>query len=656
MESLRQTIKERFELSKKLADKCYCVCPKCGREWKTHMVKGVKTYDLKSRCDCGYGKYESVELINNTDFSIPILTDLATAYRNEIHEYLIPSNIPDKEDIIRSYIKDIMQFVLPLVKKQKELIRTQYYGKTQKVRTIESHKLAKALIAFEQLEDDYTALVAFRHFETFVLYIDKHVYGGNIFTPALHLFKGFYYFANSMALKKDVRFIEKQCFAGAGKSATDSILLAWLFGIDINNDALKIFGSKDNIVNTMDMVTHIMLSPQYAKVFPYYAKFDCDASSMFDICKGSSGDLKISGSKVSLNLRVRSKFDRCDGVRAKYLFLDDITLADSAENLEAHEKDIYLYTSRWFQRQYDSNNFFIIASGTTYHREDILSYLKHIFGVDDAKPTKFRFTSVSKSNEIIPNGISVFCVIYGLNEYDKSTFEEKFSTEKFLLQREKNERVFMAMVQQEPQPPEGSPFDYDNLPLLYGKEGIPHLPDRSQEICKASLDPARKGFDYNSMPVINFINGEMYLQDCIYERCPPDRLPQKVVDMIEKHHIVHLDIENNTDTTFDVLIKKLLAERGIGYCTVTSFFSYQKKEIKIGSNETGIKKIHFPKREVYTPKSQMGQFMHDLLGYNYDVKVKHDDAPDSLANFAIHFIANKQRGAQVKTLSRRCHN
>lgn len=653
MESLKQLIQERFELVKHFTDEAYCVCPKCGREWKTRNINGVKTYDLKSRCDCGYGKYEAVELINNADFSIPILTDLATAYRNEIHEYLAPSNIPDKEEQIRSYIRDIMNVVLPLIRKQKEELETQYRTKIPKVRTIEREKLEKALAAFYQLEDDYTALAAFRHFETFVLYIDKHVYSGNIFTPALHLFKGFYYFANSMALKKDVRFIEKQCFAGAGKSATDSIFMTWLFGVDINNDVLKIFGSKDNIVNTMDMVTHIMLSPYYAKVFPYYAKFDGDANSMFDICKGTSGDLKISGSKVSLNLRVRSKFDRCDGVRAKYLFLDDITLADSAENLEAHDKDIYLYTSRWFMRQYDSNNFFIIASGTTYHREDILSYLKRIYGVDDAKPTKFKFTSISKSNEIVPNGISVFCVIYGLDENDKSTFEEKFSTEKFLLQREKNERVFMAMVQQEPQPPEGSPFDYDNLPNQYGKEGIPHLPDRSQEVCKASLDPARKGYDFNSMPIINEINGEMFFQDCIYERCPPDQLPMKVVDMIEKHHIVHLDIENNTDTTFDVLIKKLLAERGITYCLVTSFFSYQKKDVKIGGNETAIKRIHFPKREVYSPKSQVGKFMHDLLGYNYDIKVKHDDAPDSLANFALKFIVNKQRGAKVKTLSRR---
>lgn len=653
MESLKQSIEERFSLIKRFSELQYCCCPKCGREWKTKIVNGVKTYDLKGRCECGCVKYETVELINNADFSIPILTDLATAYRNEIHEFLVPSNIPDKEEIIRSYIRDIMTVVLPLVRKQKEALEAQYKSKTPKVRTVPYNKLEKALTAFYQLEDDYTALVAFRHFETFVLYIDKHVYASDIFTPALHLFKGFYYFANSMALKKDVRFIEKQCFAGAGKSATDSIFMTWLFGIDINNDVLKYFGSKANIIQTIDMVTHIMVSPQYAKVFPYYAKFDCNPNNMFDMLKTTDGVMKISGSIKAVNLRVCAKGDNKDGIRAKYLFLDDITLAPDAEKVEKHEFDKYLYTARWFKRKYDLNNFFIIASGTTYHQQDILSYLKGIFGIDNAKPTKFKFTSVGKSNEIVPNGISVFCVIYGLDENGKSTFEKRFPTEQFLLEQAKNPRNFAAMVQQQPQPPEGAPFDYDNLPNQYGKEGIPHYPDRSQEVCRASLDPARKGFDFNSMPIINEIDGELFLQDCIYERCPPDRLPEKVVAMIEKHHIVQLDIENNTDTTFDVLIKKLLAERGITYCAVSSFFSYKKKGDKITDCETSIKKVHYPKSECYTQKSPMGLFMRDLTGYSYDVKVKHDDSVDSLANYSLRFIINKQRGAKVSVLKGR---
>lgn len=651
MESLKQSIQERFDLVKRFSDLSYCICPKCGREWKTKIVNGVKTYDLKSRCECGCVKYETVELINNADFSIPILTDLATAYRNEIHEFLVPSNIPDKEEIIRSYIRDIMTVVLPLVRKQKEALEAQYKSKSPKVRTVPYNKLEKALTAFYQLEDDYTALAAFRHFETFVLYIDR-IFKKKVFTPSLHLFKGFYYFANSMVLKKDVHFIEKQCFAGAGKSVTDCALMTWILGIDINSYCIKIFGNKTNIKRTMKTAHDIMLSAEYAKIFPYYAKFDRKETAMFTTYQ-TSGELQVSGSYQPVNILCSSKGENIDGSRVQYLFLDDITQSKDANNVEMHQKDIFMFNNSWFERKDDPNNTFIIASGTTYHREDLLSYLKHVFGVDYAKPTKFKFTSISNQNQIISKWLSVFIVIYGLDENDKSTFEEKFPTEVFLFKRSQDYRMFMAMTQQQPLPPEGSPFDYDNLPNQYGKEGIPHYPDRSQEVCRASLDPARKGFDFNSMPIINEIDGELFLQDCIYERCPPDRLPEKVVAMIEKHHIVQLDIENNTDTTFDVLIKKLLTERGISYCLVTSFFSYKKKDEKIKDNETPMKKIHYPKSEVYTPKSPMGLFMHDLTGYSYDVKVRHDDAPDSLANYSLRFIINKQRGAKVSVLKGR---
>lgn len=651
MESLKQTIKERFDLIKHFTDLAYCVCPKCGREWKTHKVNGVKTYDLKSRCDCGYGKYEAVELINNADFSIPILTDLATAYRNEIHEYLAPSNIPDKEEQIRSYIRDIMNIVLPLVRKQKEQLEEQYKTKIPKVRTIEYDKLGKALAAFYQLEDDYTALAAFRHFETFVLYIDK-IFKKKVFTPSLHLFKGFYYFANSMVLKKDVHFIEKQCFAGAGKSVTDCALMTWILGIDINSYCIKIFGNKTNIKRTMKTAHDIMLSAEYAKVFPYYAKFDRKETAMFTTYQ-TSGELQVSGSYQPVNILCSSKGENIDGSRVQYLFLDDITQSKDANNVEMHQKDIFMFNNSWFERKDDPNNTFIIASGTTYHQEDLLSYLKHVFGVDYAKPTKFKFTSISNKNEILPKWLSVFIVIYGLDENDKSTFEEKYPTEVFLFKRSQDYRMFMAMTQQQPLPPEGSPFDYDNLPNLYGKEGIPHLPDRSQEVCTASLDPARIGRDFHAMPIIVEIDGRRYFQDCICDTFAPDKLPQKVVDMIEKHHIVRLDIENNTDTTFDVLIKKLLAERGINYCSVTSFFSYQKKDQKIANCETAIKSVYYPRKEVYTPSSQMGKFMQWFTAYNYDKPPKHDDPTDSMANYSLRFIINKQRGAKVKTLSRR---
>lgn len=659
MNSLKSIIDIRLYFVRHFTDKSYCVCKKCGLEWKTTIKNGVKEYNLKEPCSCGCAEFENKYLLDNHSFVIQVLEDLSKAYRTEIHEYLVPSNLPDKETQIRNHIKDIMTKISPIVDGRISAIKAQYSKLSSKKNSknkleidCQLENLNHYYFKYLELKDDFTALIAFRHFETYCLYIDQ-LFENNIFTPAKHLFRGFYYYANSMVLNEDVKFIEKQCFAGAGKSATDCALISFLFGVDIDNDVLKIFGNKDNVAQTMDMILTIMCSKQYAKIFPYYAKFKGEKDSVFSTCKPANGEFKINGSIKSVNLRVRAKGEKTDGVRAKYLFLDDITAADDAEKVEQHKKDIFLYQARWFKRKYDNNKFYIIASGTTYHQEDFLSYLKHIFGSERAKDTQFKFTSISRSNEIVPNGLSVFCVIYGLDERDKSTYEEKFPTAQFLLEREKNYRNFMAMVQQQPQPPLGAPFDYENLPNLYGAEGIPHLQDRSQECCRASLDPARKGKDFHSMPIINSINGRMFLQDCIFEQCPPEKLPIKVIDMIEKHHIVHLDIENNTDTTFDVLIKKLLQERGINYCQVTSFYSWKKKDEKISECETAIKSIYYPDRDVYSPNSDMGKFMYWLTAYNYETPPKHDDSVDSLANFSQRFILNKTLGVKVRSLKRR---
>lgn len=636
MESLKQTIKERLELVKHFGDKGYCVCARCHKEKPITLVNGVRVYDVCAACKCGATKYEMRELAENTDYVIKVLRELVTAYRSEIHDYLIQSELPDKETQIRTHVKDIYKTIIPFLELQLKKLLPEA-TKEQ----------------YASLYDDFTALVAFRHFETFCMYIDSVFGSKHPFIASRHLFQGFYYFANSMVLNKDVHFIEKQCFAGAGKSVTDCALMAFILGYDINSVIVKVFGNKDNIRRGVNTLLKIMTSARYAKVFPYYAKFGGKESNIFSVDTPANGELTVEGSFQPSSVLIRTKRESFDGVRVQYLFLDDITQSKDAENKECHQEDINKFNSSWFERKDNLDDTFIIASGTTYHQEDFLSWLKNVFGVDYAKPTKFKFTSISNKNEFGLPWLSVFCIIYGLDENDKSTFEERFPTEVFLFKRKNDYRNFMAMVQQEPQPPEGAPFDYDNLPNTYGKEGIPHLPDRSQEVCRASLDPARKGKDFHSMPIINRIDGMDFLQDCLCEQCPPDRLPEKVVQKIIQHHIVQLDIENNTDTTFDVLIKKLLAERGITYCLVTSFFSYKKKDEKIADCETAIKSVYFPRREVYTPNSQMGKFMYWLTAYNYDKPPKHDDPPDSMANYAQRFIMNKQRGAKVTILKGR---
>ncbi len=659
-------ILKRLDVVKGLKREGYVICSRCGYDSPFKLREdGLKEYAMERPCvKCGCLAKNVLPLYENSKFTVQVLDELATAYRFEIHQYLVPFKTEEAELAVRSHVRDILSYCLPIVEERVVAFREKY-RQAQAVynglvaKGIQEGEKLEACYArmaecnkwykqYKELKERFQALAAFRHFETFCLYIDS-LFENDVFTPSLHLFKGFYYYANSMVLNRDVRFISKQCFTGAGKSVTDCALIAFILGYNINNDILKVFGSKDNIQRAMDTIVMIMTSSRYAEVFPYFRQFASDRGQMFDMLK-SSGEMKIAGSGKPVNLTIRSKEMSFDGIRAKYLFLDDITKSADAERVSAHESDIYAYTSCWSQRRYNANEQFVIASGTTYHVKDILSYLRDIFGAETATPAKFRFTSVSKSDEIVTGGVSVFVKIYGLDEKDESTYPAKFPTNAFRLLREKNPRSFAAMTQQEPMPPEGCPFDMQNLPLLYSE--IPHE-NREEEVCYATLDSARKGFDFQSMPIMIKIAGEWYLKDCLFKQTPTDKIIPMVVEKVIQHRIVELNVENNIDTSIAALLRKRLSESGVTWCKVTETFSTKNKVDKIMDNETAIKTIHFPAEGVFGKASDMGKFMYWLNAYNYERPPLHDDSVDSLANFCTRFIVGKKAAPTVKILNRR---
>jgi hypothetical protein len=96
----------------------------------------------------------------------------------------------------------------------------------------------------------------------------------------------------------------------------------------------------------------------------------------------------------------------------------------------------------------------------------------------------------------------------------------------------------MAMEQQSPLPPENSPFYIENI---QGYDVIPEE-DRS-DFCWASLDTARVGYDYNSMPIFVKVGEKFYLKDCLYINEPMEKVYGRIVEKIIQHHITKLVIE-----------------------------------------------------------------------------------------------------------------
>jgi hypothetical protein len=274
-------------------------------------------------------------------------------------------------------------------------------------------------------------------------------------------------------------------------------------------------------------------------------------------------------------LRIVTKLSDVNGVRAKYLFLDDITQRKDMANLTQHEKDIHSFTHEWFERNYNRNLFYIVASGTTYSQFDLLSHLKRVFGGFSACISPInKYTTVSKSDYIVPNGISVFVCVPLLDyKTDQSTYPEKISTESAKKKRQENPTEFFAMDQQQPLPPDSSPFyftklrQYTTLPLV-GEQG-------RLETTTAALDTKRRGKDFVSMPIFFEANdpdrkGETahFLLDWLYDDRPMKECIPLIVTKIIERRITRLYVERNTEECIEMMLSEKLAEKGYHSCVI----------------------------------------------------------------------------------------
>lgn len=442
-------------------------------------------------------------------------------------------------------------------------------------------------------------------------------------------------------------------------SVSDAFMQSWIFGIDIDNDILKVCGNDKFTDDCFQNVVKLMLSDCYAKVFPYYAQFEGKQDDMFQFCARKELKFSITGSKKSTNLRIVTKLSDVNGVRAKYLFLDDITQRKDMSNMAQHEKDIHSFTHEWFERNYNRNFFFIVASGTTYSQFDLLSHLKRTMGGEKAVKSPFnKYTSVSKSDYIVPNGASVFVCVPLLDyDTDESTYPSKISTESAKKKREDTPAEFYAMDQQRPMPPDSSPFyftklrEYVNLPAV-GQCG-------RMDTCVAALDTKRRGKDFLSMPILfeaddSETKGEsvFFLKDWLYTNRPMKDCIPLIVSKIIQHNITRLLVERNTEECIETILQDALRAQGYTSCIIDEVFSIEPKDRRIMSAEGDIKsKIIFPEHGMYAPSSDVGKAMLNVYGYRYDRRVDHDDAPDSIALFAHHFIMMaRNRKGTIKVL------
>ena len=583
------------------------------------------------------------------------------ALHSHIHGYLVPLNTKNAEQEVRELISKYVIGYVDARKKQAyigalELIDSKLAqfkddnikGKkmtAEKLNTLREKMAVKK--QYEMLRDDFMALASFRSMKHFFLYMQS-AFNFTLWQDTQNCFEGYWFYGGRMVLDGSVKFLEKQCPTGFGKSVSDAFMQAWIYGVDINNTCFKVCGNDKFTEDCFNNVISLMTSAQYAKVFPYYEQFEGKREKMYKFCSMKDLQFAISGSKKAKNLLIVTKLSDTNGVRAKFLFLDDITQRRDMANLTQHNKDIHSFDHEWYERKDKDDNFYIIASGTTYSQFDILSYLRMKGGGDKAEKSKVnKYTYIAKSDIVIEGGVSVFVTVPLLDpDTDESTYPLKISTAKARKKREEHPEEFWAMDMQKPMPPDSSPFYFTRLRQY---STLPQVGECGRlDTCVAALDTKRRGSDFLSMPIFfeaqdpdNKSGDVFFLVDWLYDDRPmKDCIPLIVAKIIQRK-ITRLYVERNTEECIETLLTDKLKEQGYTACVIEEVYSTEPKDRRIMSAEGDIKsKIIFPQYGIYAPSNDLGKALLNVYGYTYNKKVEHDDAPDSIALFAKNFIMN----------------
>ncbi|MGN0961427.1 MAG: LAGLIDADG family homing endonuclease [Christensenellales bacterium] len=435
-------------------------------------------------------------------------------------------------------------------------------------------------------------------------------------------------------------------------SFSDSVMISFIFGVDPKEQVIKVVGNRSLVSKCTKQVVDLMVGKRFRQVFPEYAQGIDESkdigSQIFSICKIADGKFTINGSGRDTSFECFSKETDRDGIRGGWLFLDDIVQRSERMKLKLHQADLDAFDGTWKKRSRDEKTFRIVCSGTTYDIYDFLSELR--FRYSDGKMRK---SNINKWTTLNLDGSAVFVKVAKLDEKDQLTFPQKTVLSEVLKDRHNNPDLFQAMDMQEPLAPEGTPFYWDYI------KQYEFIPSDASSYCYATLDPARTGDNYVSMPIFKIVKDtdkdgvrvdRHYLIDCIYIKAPMDTMYGFICTLIEKHNIVKFHIERNTDTSLKYLLDKMLKEREIYFCDITEVYSTKVKEDRILENETKIKNlVVFPKREMYGRASQMGQFMEHIISYKYK-GADYDDSIDAVSMYIDKFVNNQGKTAKVKLL------
>lgn len=239
--------------------------------------------------------------------------------------------------------------------------------------------------------------------------------------------------------------------------------------------------------------------------------------------------------------------------------------------------------------------------------------------------------------------------IPALDENDESNFEYEynvgFSSEYYKRTRAAFERAddmasWLAQFMGTPIEREGSVFDPNVLRYYNGD-----LPEGDPDRIFMAVDPAWGGGDYVAAPVCFQYGNDIFVHDVVYNNTDKATTQPMLVHMAMKYNVQAMKVEaTRTTQEYGLGVDKYLKQRDyrLNLIMNTKHFAGQGKHQRICDKAPDIKE-HMIFRAIGHRSKEYEAFMNNVHAFKYEGKVKHDDAPDSLAmaiDMAFFSVAN----------------
>ena len=499
-----------------------------------------------------------------------------------------------------------------------------------------SKSLANELYELHKL---FFALSSRRILKNFALYMEQYK-RKKVWTKTLSTMECVFSYANEFSTSPIMNLMRVSCMPGLGKSYFGNLFIANFLGNNPNKQVLRITYSDDLAKITTRQTKSIINSVAFREIFPRYK--DKEGEKIFR--QNDKYSFCLCDCEDEYNLFSFTREGQANGKRGQLVVIDDLLKGQvECNSIQLHKELVERYYSDWSSRADDDKQKTLLL-GTMWADTDLLNVMYDKAGEKGLVQDKdYEWAEITKDRS------GCFIRIPALDRNNKSTCPLRYAASYLLeIKAGLTRFLWMAVYQQDPIAPDGLEFDWGVLnqyDVIPPSDYITHY---------ASLDPARKGKNYVSMPIFKKIDGMYYLIDWLYRKKSMDELYDVIVDKIVQHRLNHMVVENNTDTSLKYVIMEKLKERGYFGCTIIEKYSSINKEQRIKDNQ-GIMRnnIMYPKKGLHGTVTDIGVALDAFTSYSFEYPNKFDDAPDSVALFVMEYVKQHGKPLNAKPFNRR---